>query len=54
MLIIILGIGALFVLLCLSVGRNDDPPTIPHRGIEMKARNGKLIHVRETYSEKEL
>ena len=30
------------------------PVTRPHRGLEMKAKNGRLVHVRVTESEKEL
>jgi len=31
-----------------------EPPTRKHRGLEMKARNGRLVYVRQTESEREI
>lgn len=35
-------------------GESDRPVIRRRRGLEMKARNGRLVHVRETESEHEL
>lgn len=43
---------AIFILFILPPPRHR--PTIKRKGIEMKARNGRLVHFRETESEHEL
>ena len=45
---------AVFVLLVLLLPAEPKRPIIHRCGLEMKARNGRLIHVRETGSEVEL
>lgn len=48
-------IGALlFAVGWLATAEERHRPTHIRRGLELKARNGRLVHVRETESEHEL
>lgn len=53
MVVIVMAVCALVLL---AVGLSDERHgvTKTHRGLEMKARNGRLVHVRQTESEQEL
>lgn len=48
---IIVGLG-LLILFALPAPRRS--PTRTHRGLELMAKEGHLVHVRETESEREL
>lgn len=51
-----IGIGCIVfaLLLALLCAPNEKRVTRPHRGLEIKTRKGRIVHVRETESEREI
>lgn len=51
---IIASFALIFGLICLFAPKEHPPVMHRRRGLEMKAHKGRLVHVRETESEREL
>lgn len=51
---VIVSFLLIFGLIVICSPKEPPPVTRRRRGLEMKARNGRLVHVRETESEREI
>lgn len=51
---IIASFALIFILITVCQPQEPPPVMRRRRGLELKARNGRLVHVRETESEREI